>query len=184
MQPTTHAEGPGRMERSADLLEATLAKALIAAVVINVANVIGRYAFGRSIDGVDELQIYLLMALAFFGSVVASIRRQHLRMDVLTRYFPLWMRKAVDSLEAVAAAVLCGFVCWISTQYAVRMYQIGSVSENAHLPMWIPHSVVALAFAGLTIVNAIHLVRRGQAPALDERSALAAAATNTEAVPS
>jgi C4-dicarboxylate transporter DctQ subunit len=171
----------GVLERAASWLESVLAAALLAAVVINVVNVVARYVFDRSIDGVDELQIYLLATLAFFGSVVASIRRQHLRMDVLTRWFPVGLRKALDALEAVAAAVLCGFVCWISTQYTLRMHAIGSHSENAHIPMWIPHSIVALAFAALTIVSVIQLLQRKGAPQLDERSALAAAAT-TEAV--
>ena len=56
--------------------------------------------------------------------------------------------------------MLCGFVCYISTNYALRISQIGMVSENAHIPMWIPHSVVALAFAALTLVGASELLLR------------------------
>jgi C4-dicarboxylate transporter DctQ subunit len=109
---------------------------------------------------VDELQIYLLVALAFFGSVVASVRGQHLRMDVLTRFFPQGINRVLRALEAVGAVVLCGFVCFISTSYALRMAQIGTVSENAHIPMWMPHGVVALAFAALTLVGAAELLLR------------------------
>lgn len=141
-------------------LEAVLACALIAAVGMNVVNVIGRYVFGSSMAGVDELQIYLLVALAFFGSVVASVRGQHLRMDVLTRFFPQGVNRILRALEAVGAVVLCGFVCFISTSYMLRMAQIGTVSENAHIPMWIPHGVVALAFAALTLVGAAELLLR------------------------
>jgi TRAP-type C4-dicarboxylate transport system permease small subunit len=141
-------------------LETVLAFALIAAVAMNVVNVIGRYFFGSSMSGVDELQIYLLMALAFFGTVVATIRGQHLRMDVLTRYFPNAVNRALRALEAVGAVVLCGFVCFVSSSYAVRMAQIGTVSENAHIPMWIPHGVVALAFAALTFTGGVELILR------------------------
>jgi C4-dicarboxylate transporter DctQ subunit len=141
-------------------LETVLACALIAAVAMNVINVVGRYAFGSSMSGVDELQIYLLVALAFFGSVVASVRGQHLRMDVLTRFFPQGINRFLRALEAVGAVVLCVFVCFISTSYALRMAQIGTVSENAHIPMWIPHGVVALAFAALTLVGAVELLLR------------------------
>lgn len=154
----------GRLARAvlgaATRLETVLACALIAAVGMNVINVIGRYAFGTSMSGVDELQIYLLVALAFFGSVVASVRGQHLRMDVLTRFFPQGINRVLRALEAVGAVVLCGFVCVISTSYALRMAQIGTVSENAHIPMWMPHGVVALAFAALTLVGAAELLLR------------------------
>ncbi len=145
---------------AASKLEIVLACALVAAVAMNVVNVIGRYVFGSSMSGVDELQIYLLMALAFFGSVIATVRGQHLRMDVLTRFFPGGFNRFLRGLEAVGAVVLCGFVCFISTSYALRMAQIGTMSENAHIPIWIPHSVVALAFAALTLAGAIELVLR------------------------
>jgi TRAP-type C4-dicarboxylate transport system permease small subunit len=139
-------------------LEMTLAVALVAAVMMNVTNVVARYVFGRSIDGVDEIQIYLMVALAFFGSVVASVHGQHLRMDVLVRTFPRQFQKALNGVEAVATAAICAFVCWISTNYALRMHEIGTVSENAHLPMWIPHSIVAVAFGMLTVLGLARLL--------------------------
>ncbi|WP_158290134.1 TRAP transporter small permease [Ramlibacter sp. WS9] len=136
-------------------LELVLAAALIAAVLLNVTNVVERYIFDRSIPGADEFQIYLMVALAFFGSVVAAIRGQHLRMDVLARSFPRQAQQILNRAEAMATAVLCGFVCWISTHYALRMFQIGTVSENVHFPMWLPHAVVAVAFAMLTLFGVI-----------------------------
>ena len=81
------------------------------------------------------------------------MRGQHLRMDVLNRYFPVELRRFLSTLEALAAVALCGFVCFISSEYAWRIHQIGSVSENGHIPMWIPHSLVAVAFAAMVIVG-------------------------------
>jgi C4-dicarboxylate transporter DctQ subunit len=148
------------IHRAATVLEVTLAAALIAAVIMNVINIVARYVFGQSLTGVDEWQVYLMVAMAFAGSVVAAVRGQHLRMDVLTRYFPRAARRVVGAIEAVSAVLLCGFVCAISTHYASRMHAIGSVSENGHIPMWLPHSIVALAFAGMTLVGLADLVLR------------------------
>jgi TRAP-type C4-dicarboxylate transport system permease small subunit len=79
---------------------------------------------------------------------------------VLTRYFPRAAQRLVGAIEAVGAVVLCGFVCAISTHYATRMHAIGSVSENGHIPMWLPHSLVALSFAAMTLVGLADLVLR------------------------
>lgn len=154
----------GRLDSGAALLERTLAAALVAAVILNVVNVVSRYVFGDVISFADELQIYLMVALAFMGSVVASARRMHLRMDVLTRSFPQAMRRLFNGLEAIAAVGLCGLVTWVSSQYTVRMYEIGSHSENAHVPMWIPHGVVAVAFAFMTLIGVLRIGSRGPAP--------------------
>ncbi len=64
-----------------------LGVALMIAVVINVVNVIGRYGFNQPIEGADEVEIYLMVGLAFLGALVAHIRGRHLRMDVLARRF-------------------------------------------------------------------------------------------------
>lgn len=163
----------GILRRAAVSLEFVLASALIAAVVMNVANIIARYVFGRSLSGADEWQIYLMVALAFFGSVVAAVRGQHLRMDVLNRFFPQAVQCVLGTVEAVASVVLCSFVCFVSTHYAVRMHQIGSVSENGHIPMWLPHSLVAVAFGAMTLVGVADLLLRLSGSRLVERESAA-----------
>ncbi|WP_158213249.1 TRAP transporter small permease [Pigmentiphaga sp. NML080357] len=163
------------LERAATSLELALASALLAAVAINVANVVARYVFGRSITGADELQVYLMAALAFFGSAVAAVRGQHLRMDVLNRFFPHELRRFLAALEAAAAVALCGFVCFVSTSYAWRIHQIGSVSENGHIPMWIPHSLVAVAFATMVVVGLIDVALRLAGGGLRERDRMGVA---------
>ncbi len=150
-------KSPDVIEHASIGLERVLAVALIAAMLLNVVNVVNRYVFGNSITGADELQIYLMVALAFLGSAVASARGLHLRMDVLVRYFPLWLRRLMGALEALGTVVLCGVVTWVATLYALKVYEIGSRSENAHIPMWMPHSVVAIAFAMMTLIALFRL---------------------------
>ena len=59
-------------DSGAALLERTLAAALVAAVILNVINVASRYVFGDVVSFADELQIYLMVALAFAGYQVLS----------------------------------------------------------------------------------------------------------------
>lgn len=167
MTPPTDGTA-GALEHGARWLEIVLASALLAAVAMNFTNVVARYVFDHAMQSVDELQVYLMVALAFFGSVVATVRNQHLRMDVLTRYYPLAMQRLLNGLEAVGGVALCGFVCWVSTNYAIRMHQIGSTSENAHIPLWIPHGLVGLAFACMTVVSIVRLLHPRGAPPPDE----------------
>ena len=73
-----------------------------------------RYGFNHAITGADELQIYLMVAMAFLGAVVAHIRRRHLRMDVLTRHFPPAVARWLNGIEALLAIAVCGLMTWIS----------------------------------------------------------------------
>jgi C4-dicarboxylate transporter, DctQ subunit len=157
---------PGKLARlpllllAAARIESVLGAALIAAVALNVVNVVSRYAFGDSITGADEIETYLMVAMAFVGSAVASVRHAHLRMDVLTRSFRPGIRAALERFEALLTVCVCGLVTYVATIYALRIHALDSHSENAHIAMWIPHSLVAIGFGLMTLVALVRLFGR------------------------
>lgn len=134
-----------------------LAYAFIVAVVLNFVNVIGRYGFGVTFLGADELQIYVMVFMTFFGAAVVAWRNQHLRMDVLVNALPKKITAVVRTVELVAFIVLAGFVLWHSCGYAWQMYDFGRVSDMAGVPMWIPHGAVAVGFGLIAIVACVRL---------------------------
>ena len=132
-----------------------LALAFIFAVLLNFTNVVGRYLFGISMLGADEVQIFIMVGMTFLGAVVVTRRNQHLRMDVLVRFMPAPVQyAAADRRAAAADAVLAGFVLTQSYFYARQMLRIGRTSDMAGVPMWIPHGAVALGF-GLILIIAL-----------------------------
>src|SRR5215472_13354908 len=125
-----------------------LALAFIFAVLLNFANVVGRYLLGLSLLGADEVQIFIMVAMTFLGAAVVTRRNLHLRMDVLVRFLP-----------AGVLAALAGFVLTQSYFYARQMWRIGRTSDMAGVPMWIPHATVALGFALILVVALWRLAR-------------------------
>lgn len=141
-------------------LERLLALAFIFAVLLNFANVVGRYGFGRSISGADEVQVYIMVAMAFLGAAVVASRRGHLRMDVLAKMLPAGVQAALRYAEILAVVVLAGFTVFHSYRYAARMASLGRASDMAGIPMWIPHGAVALGFGLIAVLAALELFRR------------------------
>lgn len=135
------------MNRLMNAIERLLALAFIAAVCLNFANVVGRYGFGRSIAAADEIQIYIMVFMAFLGAAVVSWRRQHLRMDVLVRFFPEKVRRGLGLIEPALIVAVGGFALVQSWRYSAQMFAIGRTSDVGGIPMWIPHGAVVLGFA-------------------------------------
>ncbi len=133
-------------------IERGLAIGFIVAVCLNFANVIGRYVFGRSILGVDEVQIFILVWMTFLGAVVVTWRNQHLRMDVLVQFFPERIRTLLKTTELVLLLFLAGFVLLHSSRYAGQMMVLGRKSDMAGISMWIPHSAVAVGFGLIALI--------------------------------
>jgi TRAP-type transport system small permease protein len=142
------------MNKLMTAIERILALAFIGAVCLNFANVVGRYGFGRSIAGADEVQIYVMVFMAFLGAAVVSWRRQHLRMDVLVRFLPGPAQTALRICELALIVILGSFVVVQSWRYAAQMFAIGRTSDVGDIPMWIPHGAVTLGFA-LILVSAL-----------------------------
>lgn len=148
------------MARLMKALERILALAFIVAVLLNFANAVGRYGFGRSIAGADEVQVYIMVAMAFLGAAVVASRRGHLRMDVLAKMLPSPIRIGLRYAEIAATIVLAGFTVFHSYRYAAQMASLGRTSDIASIPMWIPHGTVAVGFALIVVIAFIDLFRR------------------------
>lgn len=146
------------LDKLARLVELTLALGFIVAVLLNFTNVIGRYLFGISLLGADELEVFIMVAMTFLGAVVVTRRNQHLRMDVLVQFMPTWVQMLLRIAEQLLLIALAGFVVSQSWFYARQMLRIGRTSDMAGVPMWIPHGIVALGFALILIVAAWRLV--------------------------
>ena len=91
------------LDRTARGIELALALAFIAAVLLNFTNVVGRYLFGLSLLGADEVQVFIMVGMTFLGAAVVTRRNQHLRMDVLVRFMPTWLRLLLRVAEHIAA---------------------------------------------------------------------------------
>jgi len=140
-------------------VERILALAFIFAVCLNFANVVGRYGFGYSISGADEIQIYIMVWMAFLGAAVVAWRREHLRMDVLVKMLPSKGQRILEMAERLLLLVLAGFTLVQSWRYTAQMAALGRTSDVGDIPMWIPHGGVALGFALIALIALFQLFR-------------------------
>lgn len=140
------------LDKLTRIIELVLASAFIIAVLLNFTNVVGRYLFGLSLLGSDEVQVFVMVAMTFVGAVVATRRNEHLRMDVLVRMMPEAVRILLRIIEQALLIALAGFLFSQSYFYAAQMLRIGRASDMAGVPMWIPHGTVALGFAMILLI--------------------------------
>jgi TRAP-type C4-dicarboxylate transport system permease small subunit len=138
-------------------IEIVLAAAFIAAVCLNFANVLGRYLFGVTFGWADEVQVFVMVWMAFLGAVVVSWRGAHLRMDLLLRMLPAPLQTLVRVFELLVLITAAGFVVSQSYKYAATMLQLGRASDVGGIPMWIPHSGVAIGFALIAMIALVQL---------------------------
>lgn len=140
--------------------ERVLAVGLLIGISLNVINVVGRYLAGFALNGVDEIEIYILIWIAFLGAALVTWRGSHLRMDVLVMACPPAVRWLVGWFEMMVMLAVTTFVAWQSLKYVERIYALGAVSDIAHIPTWIPHSAIAISFAAMALMVLLRGLQR------------------------
>jgi TRAP-type transport system small permease protein len=113
------------------------------------------------------VQVYIMVYIAFLGAAVATWRRLHLRMDVLVQRLPRAIKAALGVVELLLVVVLAGFVLYVASGYVTQMAGLDARSQNAGIPMWLPHSAILLGFALIAVLSVLQIVqlfRKGDAP--------------------
>lgn len=148
------------LRSSIALIETLLGLAVIVAVLLNFANIVGRYMLGRAIVGADETLIYLMIGIVFIGIIVVTARDAHLRMSMMAHLAPEQFRRWMRRLEWLILALVAGFVSWIASSISLQLQGFGQRSLSANIPMWLPHGVVAFGLVA-TAAIAVWMCLRG-----------------------
>jgi TRAP-type C4-dicarboxylate transport system permease small subunit len=149
-----------RVDALVTFLERVLAVGLLFAISLNFINVVGRYIGGYALNGVDEVEIYILIWITFLGAAFVTWRGAHLRMDVIIAACPPAVRWIVGLFEMLVMLVIAAFVAWHSFKYVERIYALGAVSDIARIPTWIPHSAIAAGFVAIVLIVLLRGVQR------------------------
>jgi TRAP-type C4-dicarboxylate transport system permease small subunit len=134
---------------------------LLVAVSLGVFQVITRFVLEQPAEWTEVLIRFSLIWMVFLGLPAAFRQGAMVSVDVLYRWSPLGLRRALDAVVAVAALTLVGIILWWGWDYANRgkvqtMIGLESVSMFwAYLAM-----PVGAAFSVLGIVGAFVDPRR------------------------
>ena len=153
----TH-DGPlSRASRAIAHVEGALvtvaALAVLAIMLIVVADVVLRYLLNAPLPWSYDLISNYLMPASFFFAVSETLRReQHVSVDIVYARFPLRLRRLCKMLGWLAAGVVFALMTWLAASGAWSRYATGDVTAGAiPWPTWIPAAVAAIGMAVMTV---------------------------------
>ncbi|PSJ63297.1 TRAP transporter small permease [Kumtagia ephedrae] len=156
---TDHREAWQVARAAGGALHTVLGIALLFVVAVNVFNATGRYLFGMSMTGADELMVYTVVWMVMAGAVLALARREHISVNLLPSYATGRWRHLLNAIHDAAALFACAYATYASYLFLVRIARLGTTSMGLGIPMTVPHAALVAGFAGLAIVAGVLLVR-------------------------
>jgi C4-dicarboxylate transporter DctQ subunit len=134
------------LRRLAGVLEGVTAALLLAAVMLNFANVIGRYVFGRPIVATEEILQYANVWIVMLAAAGVTRLDTHLRLDVLVPTRRPKLRRILELAIAVLGAGLATFVVVQGLRIVALTYDTGQRSIAAGIPLAVVYLAIPIGF--------------------------------------
>jgi TRAP-type C4-dicarboxylate transport system permease small subunit len=119
---------------------------VLAAVAINVVNVVGRYVFDAPVSWAEEVMSYGIIWGVFIAVAAITYQGNHLRMDLLVLSARGWFARMLGALTLVLI-VGCSLFVMMQSFKIVRLYAATwETSMGARIPLVYAHSALLVGF--------------------------------------
>jgi len=147
------ASGSRLMRGIEAVLRTIAAGCLLAVMLIIFCDVLARYLFNSPLIWTYELVgMYLMPALFYFAVSDTLAEDHHIAVDLLARWFPAPLRRAIEVVSGALMAALFLWLVWLFGQSSLANYRSGAVVMGAReWPTWLPDLVVVIGSAAIAL---------------------------------
>jgi TRAP-type C4-dicarboxylate transport system permease small subunit len=131
---------------------------LISSVVINFANIIGRYFFSISIPWAEEIMLFLMVGCVFTGCCAVAWEGRQIRMDVVVNMLPPKLHDLVNAFSELVLIVAAIAVTVFAWPVIKDLAAFDERSQAANFPLVIPQAMVPIGYALMALLVAIRLI--------------------------
>jgi len=131
---------------------------LVCSVMLNFANIIGRYFFHSSISWAEETMLFLMVGCVFLGSGPVAWSGRHIRMDVFVRLMPAKLRQSLDLLSElifVVTSIILVIFAWPTIR---QLEAFDQRSLAADIPLVIPQAMIPIGLSIMAFLVAVRLI--------------------------
>ena len=119
---------------------------LLAAILINISNVIGRYVFGISVAWAEEVMSYIIIWGVFISIGAITYQGLHLRMDLLVATVRGRLTMILGAITVLLILICALFVARQSFKILMLYIGNGETSMGARIPLVYPHAALVIGF--------------------------------------
>lgn len=149
------------------------ATALLMAVALNFANIIGRYVLLAPIASAEEVMLFLFVATVFLGHSVVGWKGRQIRMDIILYAFPPGWRRAFDVLADAAVIAVSITIIVVGWPAIEMLAEFDERSQAANIPLVVPQALIPIGLALNAILVAARLFEEFRTGRRDDGSAKA-----------
>lgn len=125
--------------------------ALVAMMLIIVADVFMRYAFNAPIPGTYDLVGILLAIMIFFGLAKVISERAEITIDIVDNLGSPALVRTLKLVASLVALCILVFIFWSMIGPMISAYRYGDRSLELNLPVWLTWVLSLLGLSGAVL---------------------------------
>jgi len=133
-----------------------------------------RGLFGIAVEGVSELNSFLLVAMIYLGLAGTQNARANFQVTLFIERLPEWGQRWIGAVLLILLIAVSAILCWFCAHAASSSFYRNEITYGlVEVPIWPSRALIALGFALLVlqfIADVIHLLR-GTRRAFDQGQA-------------
>lgn len=132
---------------------------LIVMTALIFTNVALRFFTGQTITWAEDLAIFLMICMSFFGASYGTRLNRHITMSALTDTLSGRWKKIFYIFSIIVTASLSGILFTMSLQVTKTIYDMQGEIASMGIPKYWPYLVVSVALLFMTF-HFVHLAAR------------------------
>lgn len=133
-----------RIETGLRLLTAGL---FSAAILLNFANIVGRYLFSAPIYWAEEVTILVVIWAVLLTGFELTLRGDQLKMGLLTAVMPARWDYILQAVLSLFGALIAAYMVYESVIVVAMVARFAQTTVVAELPKWLLFSAITTGFS-------------------------------------
>jgi len=130
---------------------------LVGSVIVNFANIIGRYFFSVSIQWAEEVMLFLMIGCVFLNCGLVGWSGRQIRMDAIVSLLPRPLRAIVELVCDVLLVVTSIIVAVLAWPVVSMLAELDQRSQAANIPLVLPQAMLPIGFLLMALLVGIRL---------------------------
>ena len=137
---------------------ALAAISLLAAVALNLANIVGRYVLFSPIASAEEVMLFLFVGTVFLGNSYVGWKGRQIRMDIFLHILPARWRRWLDVLADLAVIVVSIAIIVVGWPAIQMLAEFDQRSQVAEIPLVLPQALIPIGLGLNALFVAVRLI--------------------------
>lgn len=137
---------------------ALAAISLLAAVALNLANIVGRYVLFSPIASAEEVMLFLFVGTVFLGNSYVGWKGRQIRMDIFLHLLPAGWRRWLDVLADLAVIVVSIVIIVVGWPAIQMLAEFDQRSQVAEIPLVLPQALIPIGLGLNALFVTVRLI--------------------------